>query len=171
MDMANRTLLFATEGRDAATVNAFKEDLIAHGGKAENIEEVCIDMHQVFINGLQAPFPNLHLTFDRFHVMKMANEAVDPGLEPFVKSAQTLNECSAGVLRWFVKGLTNGILEGTNSLIQAAKVEARAYRTVRNINAILPPCRELRPTGWNPFGDHRWGLLPPYPPEIARNPF
>lgn len=45
MDMANRTLLSATEGRGAATAKAFKEDLIAHGGKPENIEEACIDMH------------------------------------------------------------------------------------------------------------------------------
>ena len=77
MDMAARSLLFATEGRDAATVAAFKADLLAHGGKVENIEEACMDMHQAFIKGVQAAFPNAHLTFDRFHVMKMANEAVD----------------------------------------------------------------------------------------------
>jgi len=60
MDMANRSLLFATEGRDAATAKAFKEDLIAHGGKAENIEEACMDMHQAFINGVHTHFPNAH---------------------------------------------------------------------------------------------------------------
>jgi transposase len=216
MDMATRTLLFATEGRDTATAKAFKEDLIVHGGKPENIEEACIDMHQAFINGLRAYFPNVHLTFDRFHVMKMANEAVDqvrrieakehPELKrtrycwlknpanlssrqrqrlddlkcsnlltaeayrmkltlqdfyeqanptaaatfldewcematesempPFVKFAQTLRDHADGVLRWFVKGLTNGILEGINSLIQAAKAKARGYRTTRNIVAI-----------------------------------
>jgi transposase len=77
MDMVTRSLLFATEGRDAATAKAFKEDLVTHGGKPETIEETCIDMHQAFINGIQAHFPNAHLTFDRFHVMEMANEAVD----------------------------------------------------------------------------------------------
>ena len=51
MDMAARSLLFATEGRDAATVAAFKADLLAHGGKAENIEEACMDMHQAFTKG------------------------------------------------------------------------------------------------------------------------
>jgi hypothetical protein len=31
-------------------------------------------------------------------------------MPPFLKFAQTLRDPSAGVLRWFVKGLTNGIL-------------------------------------------------------------
>jgi transposase len=65
MDMVTQSLLFATEGRDTATAKAFREDLIAHGGKAENIEEACMDMHQAFINGIHAYFPNAHLTFDR----------------------------------------------------------------------------------------------------------
>ncbi len=216
MDMAVRALLFATEGRDAATAKAFKEDLVAHGGSPEAIEEACMDMHQAFINGVGEHFPNAHLTFDRFHVMKLANEAVDQvrraeskdhpelkrsrycwlknpsnltanqrqrlqdlkcsnlqtaeayrmkltlqdfyeqsnpkaaqeflldwcqmaeesALQPFCKLAQTLRDHSAGVLRWFVNGLTNGILEGINSLIQAAKAKARGYRTTRNFITI-----------------------------------
>ena len=47
--------------------------------------------------------------------------AVDSDLAPFVKFAKTLRDHAAGVLRWFVKGLTNGILEGINSLIQAVQ--------------------------------------------------
>ena len=43
--------------------------------------------------------------------------AMDSNLAPFVKFAQTLRDHAAGVLRWFVKDLTNGILEGLNSLI------------------------------------------------------
>ena len=35
-----------------------------------------------------------------------------------------------------MKGLTNGILEGINSLIQAAKAKARSYLTARNIIAM-----------------------------------
>jgi transposase len=50
---------------------------------------------------------------------------MDSGLEPFVRVAQTLRDHAAGVLRWFVVGLTNGILEGINSLIQATKAKAR----------------------------------------------
>ena len=62
--------------------------------------------------------------------------AMDSNLAPFVKFAQTLRDHAAGELRWFVKGPTNGILEGINSLIQAAKTKARGYRTARNIIAV-----------------------------------
>jgi len=55
------------------------------------------------------------------------------GLPPMVKAAETLQEHMAGVLRWFKSGLANGLLEGINSLLQAAKSKARGYRTIRNL--------------------------------------
>ena len=42
-----------------------------------------------------------------------------------------------GVLRWFTSKITNGLLEGINSLIQAAKAKARGYRTSRNLIAMV----------------------------------
>jgi transposase len=38
-----------------------------------------------------------------------------------------------GLLRWFTSHISNGVLEGLNSLIQAAKAMARGYRTVENL--------------------------------------
>ena len=37
------------------------------------------------------------------------------------------------MLRWFKSGLANGLLEGINSLLQAAKSKARGYRSIRNL--------------------------------------
>ena len=37
----------------------------------------CSDMSPAFISGITEQFPGSSLTFDKFHVMKMANEAVD----------------------------------------------------------------------------------------------
>jgi len=34
-----------------------------------------------------------------------------------------------GILNWFKSGINNGILEGINSLVQAAKSRAGGYRT------------------------------------------
>ena len=42
-----------------------------------------------------------------------------------------------GVLRWFTSKINNGILEGINSLIQAAKARARGYRTKRNLITMI----------------------------------
>ena len=216
MDMIAKKVLFATEGKDQTTLAAFKADLEAHGGDAAKITEASLDMSQAFIRGLEDRFPNAHLTFDRFHVMKLVGEGVDEvrrleskdrpelkktryiwlknpsrltakqletlgelrdanlltaeayrirltlqdfyeqpnpaaakqflgewvtmvmdsGLEPMIAVAETIQNHVDGVLRWFQSGLSNGLLEGINSLIKAAKAKARGYRTLRNLIAI-----------------------------------
>jgi transposase len=77
MDLDASKLLFATEGRDATTLAAFRADLEAHGGKAEQVEEICMDMSPAFRKGAAASFPEASLTFDKFHVMQLINTAVD----------------------------------------------------------------------------------------------
>ena len=52
-------------------------------------------------------------------------------LAPMVKAAQTIRTHWKGILRWHRTGLNNGIMEGLNSLIQAAKRKARGYRNHR----------------------------------------
>lgn len=53
MDLEQRRVMFATEGRDADTVKAFAEDLAAHGGSpATQIETVCSDMSAAFQAGI-----------------------------------------------------------------------------------------------------------------------
>jgi transposase len=54
------------------------------------------------------------------------------GLPPLVKVAYTVMNHWDGVLRWFESQDTRGILEGFNSLLQAAKAKARGYRTHKN---------------------------------------
>jgi transposase len=77
LDRDNRRVRFATEGKDAATVKAFREDLEAHGGRAGQIEEACLDMSAAFIRGLTDEFPDAALTFDNFHLMQLLGDAVD----------------------------------------------------------------------------------------------
>ena len=213
VDLERSKVLFATEGKDANTVSAFQQDLQAHGGVAEQIEEICMDMSPAFIQGAQRTFPRASLTFDKFHVMKLLGTAVDevrraeqkarPELvgsryvwlknqqnwtnrqqetfeqlspaklnlktvrayriklafqefwtlsaelaEPFLKrwygwairsrlppiiqAAKSIKRHWAGILRWFTSRISNGILEGINSLVQAARARARGYRSTRN---------------------------------------
>ena len=77
VDMATRRVLFATEGKDAATLARFREDFEAHGGAPAQVGEVCCDMSQAFVSGVANNFPKAQVTFDRFHLMKVLNEAVD----------------------------------------------------------------------------------------------
>jgi len=48
--------------------------------------------HQVFISGIPDTFPNAQITFDRFHVIKMVNEAVDNVHKEEQKQAQELHK-------------------------------------------------------------------------------
>ena len=50
-------------------------------------------------------------------------------LEPVKAFAAMLKRHWAGILAWHRSHLTTGLLEGTNSLIQAAKARARGYLT------------------------------------------
>jgi transposase len=77
VDIDRARVLFATEGKDAATVAAFADDFAAHGGDPKAISEVCIDMSPAFISGVADKLPNAAVTFDKFHAVKIINDAVD----------------------------------------------------------------------------------------------
>lgn len=77
VDMDKSKVLFATPGKGAETLEAFKEDLEAHGGQAESIQDACCDMSPAFISGIENTFENAQITFDKFHVVKVLNAAVD----------------------------------------------------------------------------------------------
>jgi len=58
-------------------------------------------------------------------------------LQPVIDAAHTIRAHQPGILRWFTSHITNGLLEGLNSLVQAAKAKARGYRTYRNLKAMI----------------------------------
>jgi len=217
VDLDGPKVLLVADGKDAATVEKFSADLAEHGGLAENVTDVCIDMSPAFIKGTAAHLPNANITFDKFHAVKIVNEAVDlvrraeqkdrpklkktryiwlknqanlsgaqlgalsgltglnlktarayqirltfqdfyaqpsqeaaeaflkkwyfwathSRLEPMIEAAKTIKRHWDGILRWFDSNIANGILEGINSLVQAAKAKARGYRSTRNLKAIV----------------------------------
>lgn len=217
VDLARARVLFVADGKDAATVEAFAADLAAHGGRADAVAEVCIDMSPAFIAGTAEHLPSATVTFDKFHAVRLVNDAVDavrraeqktrpelkrtryiwlknrdklspaqrdtlgglaarnlktarawrirlafqelyaqpsrPAAEAFLKTwyfwathsrlapvieaAKTIKRHRLGVLRWFDSRIANGLLEGLNSLVQAAKAKARGYRSTRNFKAMI----------------------------------
>lgn len=76
-DLEEAKVMFATEGKDHTTFTRFRRDLLAHGGQPEQIEEFCIDMSGAFRKGAEEQFPEAGIVFDKFHVMKLLNDAVD----------------------------------------------------------------------------------------------
>ena len=75
-DPERRRVLFVAEGREAETVGAFASNLRAHGGKPTEITSISIDMSPAFIKGIEEHFPKAQITFDKFHVIAHASEAI-----------------------------------------------------------------------------------------------
>ena len=76
-DLQTKRLLFATPGRDHTTVLDFAKDLQDHGGKAEQIVHVCMDMSGAFLKGAKEAMPQAAICYDRFHVAALAGQAMD----------------------------------------------------------------------------------------------
>ena len=49
----------------------------AHSGDPDTISQVCIDVSPAFIKGFAENLPNAAITFDKFHAVKIINDAVD----------------------------------------------------------------------------------------------
>jgi transposase len=233
MDLTERRVMFATEGREASTVQAFAADLKAHGGApTTRIERVCCDMSPAFIKGIKTHLSSEppeaegtsdghqpQVVFDRYHVVAKANDAVDTvrraeaktrpelkrsryawlkndanltakqreqlswlnrpsmqlktaraarwrddfngfydqptaahaeaylrrwcygakrsRLEPVKEFVRMVEAHWDGIVAWQQSRLSNGLLEGTNSLIQAAKRRARGYRSKPKMITII----------------------------------
>ena len=76
-DLESKRLLFATEGRDHQTVLEFAQDLEEHGGNPGAVRHVCMDMSAAYAKGVGLALPRAHISYDRFHVVAMAQEAMD----------------------------------------------------------------------------------------------
>ncbi len=219
MDLdADKRVLFATPGRDGATVAAFADDLRAHGGDPAAITDTSSDMSVSFIAGIRDNLPNATMTFDRYHIMAHLSTAVDEVRRAEARTAPELHKtrwvwlknranldaaqlrllnwltrpssqlatarayrwredfqafyqqgpadaqdyltrwCAGamrsrlqplkdfvalvrthwtGILAWHRSHVTNGLLEGTNSLVQAAKARARGYRNKNYMITII----------------------------------
>jgi transposase len=89
-DLEAGRLLFGCEGRKAEVVAHFADDLDAHGGCADNIQNVCIDMSTSYLAGVQQHLPGAAITFDEFHVVQLLNKAVDEVRRAEVKEVPEL---------------------------------------------------------------------------------
>ena len=77
VDLIRRKTLFIADGKGSETVEEFISMLEQQNGRAENISQVSCDMSPAFIKGVRENLPEAEVTFDRFHLMKTLNDAVD----------------------------------------------------------------------------------------------
>jgi len=77
VDMDKRNVIYATKGKDSETIKNLKNHLKEKECNPEQIQQACIDMSPSFISGIMDNFPNAKITFDKFHITKIINEAMD----------------------------------------------------------------------------------------------
>jgi len=77
VDLKQRRVLFATEGKGADCIGRSIQYLDDKLVAIENINQVCIDMSPAFISGCNLYLPDAAITFDKFHVVKEVNKAMD----------------------------------------------------------------------------------------------
>jgi transposase len=76
-DLNRGDVLFATEGKGSSTIENFVKTLPTHNAKPQQIKEISMDMSPAFIAGVEKYLPTASVTFDKFHVIKQLNEALD----------------------------------------------------------------------------------------------
>ena len=76
-DLEAKRLLFACPGREHSTLAAFAKDLTAHGGAPTAVAHACMDMSAAYTKGVSESLPMAEISFDRFHVIALANDAMD----------------------------------------------------------------------------------------------
>lgn len=77
VDMDERRVIHATEGKGVDTIESIKDYLETKQTPPEQIDQVCIDLSPAFISGVESHFPDAQITFDRFHVKALLNKAMD----------------------------------------------------------------------------------------------
>jgi len=75
VDHEKRRVVWASQGRSAATLRAFFDELGPE--RCARIECATIDMAGGFIKAIEECIPDALLVFDRFHVQRLASDALD----------------------------------------------------------------------------------------------
>lgn len=76
-DLDTSRIIHVCEGRSASTVHSFYLDFLTHQGDPKQVTSICCDMSPAYIRGISDNFPETGIILDKFHVMKIVNQAVD----------------------------------------------------------------------------------------------
>jgi len=101
VDMDERRVIHATPGKGKETLFDIQRYLASQEVKAEQIEHLSMDLSPAFISGGMKAFPKAKITFDRFHVVKLLNEAMDTVRKQEAKEHAFLKNQKYNFLRHF----------------------------------------------------------------------
>ncbi|GEM_PF-28905 len=86
----DKRIVFICEGKGSNTMDALKEWLIAHNGDPDKIRVVSCDLGEAYPAGVRRNFESAVVVYDRFHAVKLANEAMDDVVRRYMRDHKTL---------------------------------------------------------------------------------
>jgi transposase len=90
---------------------------------------------------LKEVFQQIYHTANPEEFLKLLNKwyfwATHSRLEPIKQAAYTIKRHWYGIINWAFFKIDNGILEGFNSIFQAAKAKARGYKSTTTIKTVI----------------------------------
>ena len=140
VDHLRGKIVWACKGKNADTLKAFFAELGAE--RIAKLEAVTIDMSGAYIKAVTEAAPNAKLVFDRFHVQRLAHEALDEVRRAEVQKATTkAGRTALKRTRWVLQknpwNLTGLESEKLTKLPRANKRLFRAYLLKEALVGIL----------------------------------
>lgn len=90
VDHERSVVVWAARGKNAETLRAFFDELGAD--RCAKIESVTIDMSQAYISAVTEKVPDARLVYDRFHVQRLMQDALDETRRDEVRAAESKEE-------------------------------------------------------------------------------
>lgn len=163
VDIDESKVIHVTKGKGKETIKAVKNHMESKGINANKVKHVSMDMSPSFIAGVAEHFPKAQVHFDRFHVVKLLNEAMNEVRQSERKKHDELK----GHRYTFLKNRDNLTPEKQNKLnefIETFPTLGQAYRfkelfndlwdmeTEEHATAFLVEwCQEVDASGIAPF--------------------
>jgi len=94
-DVDTDRIIFISKGKDSQIVGEFADWLIEHNGNPNNIEIVCTDFGEPFINGAKQHLVNAKNVYDLFHLIQLGNQKLDKD-----RAANQENGCRLKAIRY-----------------------------------------------------------------------
>ena len=131
VDLKERRVLYVTKGKGSGCIKKSVKYLKDKSVEPAGIKQVCIDMSPAFISGCTRYLPESAITFDKFHVVKEVNKAMDE----LRKLERKGNDLLKGHKYTFLKNkLTPKVQDQRDFLLELYPKLGEGYRLVHLFN-------------------------------------
>ena len=127
IDHERGEIVWASEGKSAATLKRFFEELGPE--RCSELEAVTIDLSSAYIKAVTEASPRARIIFDRFHVQRLAHDAVDEVRREEVRKAAPQDRAALKHTRWALHKNPWNLLDFEHDrLAQLQKANRSIYR-------------------------------------------